>query len=160
MKLREIARSNDLTANPPERKAGTAAPRPWEFKQYIYQEPRDDPRSSHNDPRLESAQHMHRLQLDEHDNDFIPSDDDGDHGYGSFVFSTTPNLDACDPSASDKGTLAGGLGYSKLTSKIQNWAGRDQRREQRRALTELQAQIRGMRLEIQRRLAMSEGQRR
>ncbi len=75
-----------------------AGPRRWELEQYIYQEePRDDNRSSHRDPRLES--------LSQHQNDFIPFDDDGNHGYGytAFGLGATPGLYA----RGELGTLAG-----------------------------------------------------
>ena len=82
-----------------------AGQRPWETEQYIYQEePENAKRSLHDDPRLEShGQHQHP------DSDFIPSDEDGDHGYGypAFGIGTTPDLSASDPSTSDQGTLAG-----------------------------------------------------
>ncbi len=151
----------------PTGKARKSGSRPWEIGQYIYQEPKDDQRPSHGDPRLE----LERPQLDEHDNDF--SDDDGNHGSGPSVFSATPNLDARDPSASDQGTLAGGAFMSRqmirLANKIDNWADRvdnwNQQRERRdilRAVTEAQYQVRGLIGDIARRerRARSEGQRR
>jgi hypothetical protein len=96
------------TAKPTAR----AGPRSWETKQYIYEKPKDDWRSSHSDPRLELEQHQHQ------DSDFIPSD--ADHGYGlpAFGIGTMSDLSARDPSASELGTLAGGGGYSKLKDPI------------------------------------------
>jgi hypothetical protein len=132
------------TANP-TRKSGKSGPRSWEIEQYRYQEPTDNNRSLHSDPRLE----MQRLQLDEHDNNFIPSDDDGDHGHGSSVFIATPNLDACDPSASDQGTLAGGAFISrlanKLTDRLTNW-----QRQHRRTADNVRRQARSVKWEIDR----------
>lgn len=82
-----------------------AGPKPWDIKQYTYQEPIDDQRPSHCDPRLEVAPQSH----DPHqtDSDFIPSDDYG-YGHPAFGSSFTPELGASDPSASNQGTLAGG----------------------------------------------------
>jgi hypothetical protein len=75
---------------------GKAGPRTWEREQYIYKkEPKDD--TSHGDPRLES--------LSQHQNDFIPFDDDGNHRYGytAFGLGATPGLYA----RGELGTLAG-----------------------------------------------------
>ena len=80
-------------------------PKPWDIKQYTCQEPIDDQRPSHCDPRLEVAPQSH----DPHqtDSDFIPSDDYG-YGHPAFGIGFTPEFDASDPSASNQGTLAGG----------------------------------------------------
>ncbi len=107
MRPREIARSKDVTTNSPQKKAGTAGLRPWEIDKYIYkEEPRDDQRSSHGDPRLEFALQSHGQHPD---SDFIPSDSDHEALHPAFGFGTTPDLSASTSSASDQGTLAGRL---------------------------------------------------
>ena len=95
-------------------KARKSGLEPW-HRPYIYQQQTGDQRELHSDPRFESAQRMQRLQ--EHNNDFISSEDDGGHGSGPSVFSATPDLDARDPSASDQGTLAGGAFISRQINK-------------------------------------------
>ena len=102
---------------PLERTAKTTAkagPKPWEIKQYTYQEPIDDQRPSHCDPRLEVAPQSH----DPHqtDSDFIPSDDYG-YGHPAFGIGFTPQLDASYSTASELGTLAGGPCFSKPKPK-------------------------------------------
>ena len=72
MGSREIARLKDVTTNSTE-KLGKSGPRHWEIEQYIYQEPTEDNRSLHDDPRLEC------LSLTKTTSS---SDDDSDHGYG------------------------------------------------------------------------------
>jgi hypothetical protein len=81
-------------------------PRPWDIQQYIYEKPKDDQRSSHSDPRLESHG-QHQI-----DSDFPSSD--GDYGYGLPAFGSgfTPDLSARTSTASDQGTLAGGGSFS------------------------------------------------
>ncbi len=104
MGSREIARLKDLTANSTEK----SGPRPWEIEQYIYKEPRDDQRSSHDDPRLEFA-----LQsLSQHPDDFIPSDDDPQSLHPAVGIGPTTDLSASASFASDQGTLAGGSCFS------------------------------------------------
>jgi hypothetical protein len=108
MESRAIARSKDVTTNSPQRKAGTAGPRPWEIESYIHKkDPKDDNRSSHGDPRLEFAVQGHG----QHQDDFTSSNDDVDHGsgYPAFGLGTTPDLESHVSSASDQGTLAGRL---------------------------------------------------
>ncbi len=101
---REIARSKDVTANS-TKKLGKAGPRPWEIEQYIYQEePRDDQRSSHDDPRLEFALQIHGQHPD---GDFIPSDGDPQSLHPACGLGATPDLHASTSSASELGTLAG-----------------------------------------------------
>ncbi len=104
MGSREIARLKDVTAHSTE-KSGKAGPRPWEIEQYIYKEPRDDQRSSHGDPRLEFA--LQSLSL--HPDDFIPFDDDSDHGsgYPACGLGAMPDLHASTSFANELGTLAG-----------------------------------------------------
>ncbi len=97
-KLR-IDKSREGTAKP----TGKAGPRTWELEQYIY-EPRDDQRSSHNDPRLEFALQIHGQHQD---SDFIPSDGDPQSLHPACGLGATPDLSASGPSASDQGTLAG-----------------------------------------------------
>jgi hypothetical protein len=55
---------------------------------------------------------LHGDPRDKHDNDFIPSDDDSDHGYGHPGVGIGPMSDfsASASSAGDQGTLAGGNG--------------------------------------------------
>ena len=81
-----------------------AGPKPWDIKQYTYEEPIDDQRPSHCDPRLEVAPQSH----DPHqtDSDFIPSDDYG-YGHPAFGIGFTPEFDASASTANDQGTLAG-----------------------------------------------------
>ncbi len=77
------------------RSTGKSGPPPW-LRQYTYQEePINDQRPLHGDPR------------DKHDNDF--SDDDSDHGYGHPGVGLGPMSDfyASTSFASDQGTLAG-----------------------------------------------------
>ncbi len=107
MGLREIARSTDVTENSTGKvgKVGKVGPKPWEIESYIYkEEPEDAKRSSHGDPRLESA--LQSLSL--HQDDFIPSDDDHGSGHPACGLGATPDLHASASSASDLGTLAGG----------------------------------------------------
>ena len=88
-------------------KAGKAGPPPWELKPYIFKEETEDTqRSSHCDPRLELA--LQDLSL--HQDDFIPFDDDRDHGSGYLAsgLGVTSDLNARASTASDQGTLAGG----------------------------------------------------
>ncbi len=101
MRPKEIARSKDVTAHSTE-KSAKAAPRPWEIEQYIYQEePRDDQRSSHDDPRLEFAPPSSNRHPD--------GDSDGDPQslHPAFGLGLTPDLHARASTASDLGTLAG-----------------------------------------------------
>ncbi len=71
-----IDKPRERTANR-TRESGKACPRPWEIEQYIYkEEPRDDQRSSHSDPRLELALQSHGQHPD---SDFIPHDEESDH---------------------------------------------------------------------------------
>ncbi len=95
-----------------------AGPKPWDIKQYTYQEPIDDQRPLHGDPRLE-------LELQSHgphqtDTDFRPSDDYG-YGHPAFGIGFTPEFDASASTASDQGTLAGGgcLGKPKPRDRYQ-----------------------------------------
>ena len=96
---------------PPERTAKTTAkagPKPWDLKQYTYEEQKDDQRLPHRDPRLELELQSYDQHQEQFDSDFIPSD--ADHGYGLSVSGSgfTPELYACTSTASDQGTLAGG----------------------------------------------------
>jgi hypothetical protein len=93
----------EKTANP-AKKATTRTPRPWERKQYIYQESStDDGRSSHCDPRLELAQRLHQ------DSGIIPSDDDSESLHPALGLGATSDLKASAFFASELGTLAGGF---------------------------------------------------
>ena len=89
-----------------------AGPKPWDIKQYTYQEPIDDQRPLHGDPRLEVAPQSHGQH--QTDSDFIPSDD---YGYGNPVFDTMPDLNARTSSASELGTLAGSLNDKEIDAK-------------------------------------------
>ena len=78
-------------------KSGKSRLPSW-YQRYIFEEePTDNQRPLHGDPR------------DKHDNDFIPSDDDSDPGYGHPGVGIGPMSDfsASASSASDQGTLAG-----------------------------------------------------
>jgi hypothetical protein len=88
----------------PTGKAGKAGPRPWEMGPYIYNEPIDDSRSSHCDPRLELAQQSHGQHQD---SELIPSDGDPEYIHPAFGIGATPDLNASSSTASDQGTLAG-----------------------------------------------------
>ncbi len=137
---REIARSKDVTAHSTEKsqKSAKAGPRPWEIEQYIYQEePRDDQRSSHDDPRLEFA--LQSLSL--HQDDFIPFDDDSDHGYGypACGLGAMPDLHASASSVTELGTLAGDGGPNESTTQQEQPAQRLQRA--RRRTRQMQSQL-------------------
>jgi hypothetical protein len=71
---------------------------------------------------------LHGDPRDKHDNDFIPSDDDSDHGYGhpGVGIGPTTDLPAYASFASDQGTLAGG----RRPSSSGKWA-REQMGEDR-----------------------------
>ena len=102
----EISRSKDVTADLTVKagKARKAGPKPWEMEKYIFkEEPIDEKRSSHCDPRLELVQQIHGQHQD---SDFIPYD--GDHGYGHPVFGATSEPNANYSTVSELGTLAGG----------------------------------------------------
>ena len=94
-----------------------AGPKPWDIKQYTYEEPKDDQKPSHCDPRLEVAPQSH----DPHqtDSDFIPSDD---YGYGFPVFGTMHDLYARASSASELGTLAGASSSKEAEAKAKKEA--------------------------------------
>ncbi len=89
------------------RLTGKSGLEPW-YRQYTYQEePINDQRPLHGDPR------------DEQDNDF--SDDDSDHGYGhpGVSLGPVPDFYASTSFASDQGTLAGVKGKKTDAGK---WA--------------------------------------
>jgi hypothetical protein len=97
-KLMERNFSLEKRSEKTTRSTGKTGLPPW-YQQYTYQEePTDNQRPLHGDPR------------DKHDNDFIPSDDDSDHGYGhpGVGIGPTTDLSARASSASELGTLAGG----------------------------------------------------
>jgi hypothetical protein len=98
----------------PTGKSGKSGPRRWEIEQYIFEEPTDNQRPLHGDPR------------DKHDNDF--SDDDGDPGYGhpGVGIGPVPDFSASASSAGDQGTLAGGSCFSTTEQQ-------QQRREKQQA---------------------------
>jgi hypothetical protein len=77
------------------------------LENYTWHESTDDQRPLHGDPRSEQSHGQHQ------DSDFIPSDDDSDHGssYTAFGSGVTPDLNVSDSFASDQGTLAGDRGY-------------------------------------------------
>ncbi len=154
MGSREIARLKDVTANS-TKKLGKAGPRPWEIEQYIYQEePRDDQRSSHDDPRLEC--------LSLHQDDFIPFDDDGDHGsgYPACGLGAMPDLHASTFTASELGTLAGGSCFSTPEERQQRQRRREdrqrrredrqRRREDQKATRRLQRDVTAQRMRAER----------
>ncbi len=122
-----IDKLQEQTANR-TKKSEKAGPKPWELDKYIYkEEPRDDDRSSHSDPRLELGLQSHGQYPD---SDSISSDD---YGYGSPVFGigAMPDLSASASSASDQGTLAGGGCFSKPRTEVQQQP-RETRQTQRR----------------------------
>ncbi len=85
---------------------------PW-YQQYRFQEePTDNQRPLHGDPR------------DKHDNDFIPSDDDSDHEYGhpGVGIGPVPDFYASTSFASDQGTLAGGRPPGRPPTPAGIWA--------------------------------------
>ena len=90
----------------PTRKAGKLCLEPW-YRQYTYQEPTDNQRELHGNPRSEQSHGQHP------DSNFTPSDEESDYQslHPASGFGTTPDLYASDPSASDQGTLAGDLRY-------------------------------------------------
>jgi hypothetical protein len=100
----------------PTGNAENAGPRPWEMEKYIYkEEPSEEKRSLHSDPRLELAQRQHQ------ESDFIPSDDDDGYGPLSSVSAATTDLHASAPSASDLGTLAGKKGTIYKDKRTGQW---------------------------------------
>jgi hypothetical protein len=110
----EISRSKDVTADLTVKagKARKAGPKPWEMEKYIFkEEPIDEKRSSHCDPRLELVQQIHGQHQD---SDFIPYD--GDHGYGhpAFGIGVTSDLNA---SHSTENGLGERRGYSPEVEK-------------------------------------------
>jgi hypothetical protein len=69
-------------------KVGGSGLKSWEIEQYIYQEPIDEKRPSHGDPRLEPAQQSHGQHQD------LPYDDCYEYGSHAFDSYFTPHLDA------------------------------------------------------------------
>jgi hypothetical protein len=112
----QTERQQERTAKP----TGKAGPRPWEIEQYIYQEePREEKRSSHCDPRLELALQSHSQHQD---SDIIPPDDDYGYSHPAFGSCFTYQLDASTSTTSDFGALAGsgigqGSAYTWLNDK-------------------------------------------
>jgi hypothetical protein len=102
---RRSNKSLEGTTKPTERPKDSNFSRKLLLEKYTCHESTDDQRELHGDPRSELAQRQHQ------DSDVTPSDEDGDHEslHPAFGFGTTPELSASDPSASDQGTLAGGL---------------------------------------------------
>jgi hypothetical protein len=109
-KLMERNFSLEKRSEETTRSTGKTGLPPW-YQQYRFQEePTDNQRPLHGDPR------------DKHDNDFIPSDDDSDHGYGhpGVGIGPTTDLPAYDSFASDQGTWAG-TNYGASDKEIKKW---------------------------------------
>ncbi len=94
-----------------------AGPKPWDIKQYTYQEPIDDQRPLHGDPRLEVAPQSHGPHQEQFDSDFSSSDADHEYGYPVSSSSFTPEYYARTSTASDLGTLAGSLNDKEIDAK-------------------------------------------
>ena len=97
-KLMERKFSLEKRSEETTRSTGKTGLPPW-YQQYRFQEePTDNQRPLHGDPR------------DKHDNDFTPSDDDSDLGYGhpGVGLGPVPDFSARASSAGELGTLAGG----------------------------------------------------
>lgn len=89
-------------------KSGKSSLEPWYYK-YKHPEQTDNQRELHGDPRGEShGQHQRP------DSNFTSSDEESDHQslHPASGFGATHDLSARDPSASDRGTLAGGAWLS------------------------------------------------
>jgi hypothetical protein len=105
-KLMERKFSLEKRSEKTTRSTGKTGLPPW-YQQYRFQEePTDNKRPLHGDPR------------DKHDNDFTSSDDDSDHGYGhpGVGIGPVPDFSARASSAGELGTLAGTGEYDRAKS--------------------------------------------
>jgi hypothetical protein len=127
----------------PTKKAG---PKPWEVKQYLFTESRDNHGPSHCDPRLELAQQSYSLHQDR---DFIPSDGDSGYGHPAFGIGVTSDLNASASTASELETLAGGGCFSK--PKIDRKTIEQHLRDHDRASKNMSAAVRASNIEDARR---------
>jgi hypothetical protein len=124
-RIYQTERQQERTAKP----TGQAGPRPWEIGPYIYQEePREEKRSSHSDPRLELAQQSHDQQQD---SNCIPSDEE-DCGYGSLAFGSD-FMSHLGASSDDLGTLAGRSEFREMARQQMGIKNYNDARNYRRA---------------------------
>jgi hypothetical protein len=104
--------SQEKTTKSTEKPRGLSFSKKLILEKYTYKEQRDDERLPHGDPNLDITLQSHSQHLES------TSDSDPEDLHPAVGLGTTPDLQAHDPSASDQGTLAGGVFLSRIKRSV------------------------------------------